>query len=197
LVESAEKGLPIIIMAGGRGSRLEKQVEKPLLKVNSRNLLERIIERVSEYEQRYKVAISPNSPETKYFCKSRNIDMIKTQGDGYIEDSKEIYESLGPFISIAVDIPFLKVSDIRCIEKNFDGRSTTGVINYKEAKKVTDPEVFFYEDGEKVVPVGLNIFAETSEQKLVYLDNEKLALNVNTLADKRKVETIEERGEMG
>lgn len=60
--------IPVVVMAGGKSTRLEKDVEKPLLKINDKKMIETVLETVKKIKKDFKIAVTPNTPETRSYC---------------------------------------------------------------------------------------------------------------------------------
>ena len=82
-------------MCGGKGSRLNTdptvKVEKPLLELKNKSLIEYMIEAVQNSKKNFKIyaAVSKNAVNTKEFLKSRycnDITLIETTGSGFSND---------------------------------------------------------------------------------------------------------------
>ncbi|ACS33038.1 NTP transferase domain-containing protein [Thermococcus gammatolerans] len=171
----------IIIMAGGRSSRIGR--EKPVLKVGGVPMLLRVY-REAEKVGETLVALSKNTPKTRELCLRERIPFVETPGNGYVEDVKWLLHEFGPFISVSADLPFIKASDIARISEAFDRKtSLTGVLPLKLVPKDLKPVVY-----RGYAIVGLNAVGIEGE-RFFELNNPLLALNVNTpgelkLADK-------------
>ena len=171
----------IIIMAGGRSSRMGK--EKPVLEVGGVPMLLRVY-REAEKVGETLVALSGNAPKTRELCLREGIPFVETPGKGYVEDVKWLLHEFGPFLSVSADLPFVKASDIARISGAFDGKtSLTGVLPLKLVPKDLKPVVY-----RGYAIVGLNAVG-TKGERFFELSNPLLALNVNTrgelkLADK-------------
>ena len=84
-----------VLMCGGKGSRLNTnptvKVEKPLLELKNKSLIEHMIEAVQNSKKNFKIyaAVSKNTVKTKEFLKSRycnDITLIETTGSGFSND---------------------------------------------------------------------------------------------------------------
>ena len=58
-----------LVMAGGKGTRMDLDCEKPLIEVNSKPMISYVIEALinSEYIDNILVAVSPNTPLTSKY----------------------------------------------------------------------------------------------------------------------------------
>jgi len=162
----------IIIMAGGKSSRMGR--EKPVLEVGNRPMLLRVYEETEKIGETL-VALSKNTPRTKELCLREGIPFVNTPGRGYVEDITFLLHEFGPFVSVSADLPFLKASDVRAIEKAFNGRtSLTGVLPPKLVPRDLHPVVY-----RGYAIVGINAVG-TEGEEFLELSNPLLALNVNT-----------------
>ncbi|CAB48964.1 NTP transferase domain-containing protein [Pyrococcus abyssi] len=162
----------IIIMAGGRSSRMGK--EKPVLKVGDKPMILRVYEEAEKVGETV-VALSKNTPKTRELCLKEGIPFIETPGEGYVKDTQWLLSELGPFISVSADLPFVKSSDIYSILRAFSGEeSLTGVLPLKLVPKDLHPVVY-----RGYAIVGLNGVGIEGE-KFFEFRNPLLALNVNT-----------------
>ncbi len=84
-----------VLMCGGKGSRLNTnptvKVEKPLLELKNKSLIEYMIEAVQNSKKNFKIyaAVSKNAVKTKEFLKNRycnDITLIETTGSGFSND---------------------------------------------------------------------------------------------------------------
>lgn len=84
-----------VLMCGGKGSRLNansiSKVEKPLLKLKNKSLIEYMIEAIQNSKKNFKVyaAVSKNTVKTKEFLRSRYfnvITLVETTGSGFSID---------------------------------------------------------------------------------------------------------------
>ncbi len=171
----------IIIMAGGKSSRMGK--EKPVLKLMGKELIMWVYEKAKKVDETY-VAISKNTEKTFEFCRKNKIPFIKTSGNGYVSDVIYILREYGPFISIASDIPFVKSEDI------------ISIMNYFKLKKVSITGLvpshivpLEFRRNEGYIVVGLNSVTESGEDIFVF-DNPYLGVNINTPTDLKNAEKI-------
>ena len=183
-----------LIMAGGKGSRMEREGEKPLINVVGKPMIQHVIEAAQNSTKldRVIVATSPNTPETSNFVHKMDVEVFKTPGDGYIEDlaffiSKTYTEDENEVIvTIASDLPFIHGETIDEVLMEYE-RSD------KPAMCVAVPLEIFRENGLKpsivmgdVVPSGLNILRSTDKQQdeeVLILGKVELALNINSCSD--------------
>ena len=89
-------------MCGGIGSRInlsfkisEKKIEKPLILLNNKPLIEHIIGTILNSKKQFRIfaAVSSNTKETEVFINDKysdKIKVLKTSGRGYSEDFTNI-----------------------------------------------------------------------------------------------------------
>ncbi|MDR1722081.1 MAG: NTP transferase domain-containing protein [Methanobrevibacter sp.] len=185
-----------ILMAGGKGTRLESPIEKPLLKFKKKYLIDYVIENLksSTKIEKIVIAVSPNTPKTKQYLEDSYsfVDLIDTSGEGFIEDlsfilktfEKQSKEDILLFIN--ADLPLISSKIINEVINTY-------LKSNKQALSVMVPIEVFKENNiapsmnlDGLVPVGLNILLSNdiiqSEDKLI-LSNIELAININTLND--------------
>lgn len=173
----------IIILAGGKSSRMGK--EKPVLKIAGKEMLLRVYEQAEKVDE-VLIALSKNTPKTREFCLKERVPFMETSGRGYVHDIRELLREFGPFISVSVDLPFIKASDFAIMMEEFKRRevSLTGVLPLSVVPEDLKPVVY-----RGYAIVGLNAVAEDGEE-FFELSNPLLALNVNTPEDLEKAERV-------
>ncbi|AJC72047.1 MAG: NTP transferase domain-containing protein [Thermococcus sp.] len=172
----------IIIMAGGRSSRMGR--EKPVLKVGGVPMLLRIYYEAEKAGETV-VALSRNTPKTRELCLREGISFVETPGKGYVKDVMYLLREFGPFVSVSSDLPFVTVSDIAAVKKAFDGEtSITGVLPLRLVPKDLKPLLY-----KGYAIVGLNAVGAEGE-RFFELSNPLLAINVNTPEELRLANRI-------
>jgi adenosylcobinamide-phosphate guanylyltransferase len=188
-----------LIMAGGEGSRLERQ-EKPLILVRGKPMIAYVIDAFSAAGIVPVVAASPKTPMTMNWCRAKGIAFCKAEGRGYVEDMISAVRTLDdrhPLFVCVSDIPCITT---RIIQHIADSYSVSG----KDACSVWVPATLVracrgsmpYREqvcGVEACPVGINILRgdliEQPQEELQVLLNEPcLSLNVNTPADLARAE---------
>ena len=104
--------VPVLIMAGGKGKRMELTVEKPLLPFMGKPLIEYAVDAARSARQvsKFFVVTSPNTPDTEAKCISDGLPIINTNGRGYHDDLRQaILKAHLPFpvLVIPSDLPAL------------------------------------------------------------------------------------------
>ena len=167
-------------MAGGRATRFEASVEKALLVVGGRSLLSRSIDalRVDGIDD-VVVAVSPHTPETSAEAIRLGLAVIDTSGAGYHEDVMELLTERDLFLTVNVDVPFIRREHVAELLGRFDGGSLAGVV--PEGNACLEPdEASTSEDGtSRVIWIGLNIVTPQPITATALFGDPLLTVNVN------------------
>jgi adenosylcobinamide-phosphate guanylyltransferase len=181
-------------MCGGRASRMQQvDMEKPLLKVDGVEMVERVISALASSDRfdRIVAAVSPNTPGTNKFLKSKAIETIETAGEGYSQDLSYLLSILKPQKVVAVpgDIPLLNSQIVNEIISAIDDRQ-----EQEPAISIILEKGFVEGIGVKPSIVlnqychsGITIFntmvvvgAEPVEERYLVMNRKEIAINVNT-----------------
>jgi adenosylcobinamide-phosphate guanylyltransferase len=183
-------------MCGGRASRMQQQggMEKPLLKVGGIAMVERVISALASSDRFDCIvaAVSPNTPKTNEFLKSKGIEIIKTAGNGYSKDLSYLLSKLKPqkVMTVPGDIPLLKSQIVNEILNTIDD----GRQEQEPAISIMLEKDFVEGIGVKPSIVlnqychsGITIFntmavggTEIAEERYLVMNRKEIALNVNT-----------------
>jgi len=189
----------VLIMAGGKGSRLNLG-EKPLVNVSGRPMISWVIDAFAGAGCEIMVVASQKTPLTKNWCRAHGIDIYPSEGAGYVEDFIACASELDlrePFFTSVADLPCLSSSLIRRIRQEYESSE-------KEACSVWVPASLVHEhgcicnyieniDGTEACPAGINILSgdkiteEQDELRLV-LNEASLVFNINTRDELKRVE---------
>jgi adenosylcobinamide-phosphate guanylyltransferase len=180
------------IMCGGRASRMQQiGTEKPLLKVNGIAMVERVISALAT-SNRFDLivaAVSPNTPETSEFLKSKGIETIQTAGQGYSQDLSHLLSKLEPQKVMVVpgDIPLLNSQIVNEILNITDDRQEPAISIVLEKGFVegigVKPSIVF----DQYCHSGITIFNTMTvvgsgpvQERYLAMNRKEIALNVNT-----------------
>ena len=112
----------------GKGTRLKENVEKPILKILGKPMIDYVIEALlnSDIEKIY-IAVSKNTDQTKEYIEKnyifnekyhQKVELIFTSGRDYVHDLNECIKYFQePFLILASDIPTIKSKTINSIIK--------------------------------------------------------------------------------
>ena len=198
-------GVTALVMAGGKGTRMQLSEEKPLIKICGRPVIEYVLEALKKAKKinRIIVATSTYTPKTTRFLSKLPVQVVETPGKDYVSDMGFASQalSLGVFLAIAADLP-LVTGEI--VDKIVDRYKLCG----KPALTVAVPlatkeklgmcvDYSFKMDEKDVVPVGINVIDgrkrysdEWLDQEIYLIDLEELAVNINTLQELQLAEQL-------
>jgi adenosylcobinamide-phosphate guanylyltransferase len=190
-----------LIMAGGAGSRLSLG-EKPLTLVCGSPMISRVIDVFNSAGCEPVVVVSPKTPMTANWCRAQGIAVVRTEGDGFVEDMVSAVRNLdedNPLIISVSDIPCITPAIITTILHSYHECGTDALSTWVPAHRVKScrggmPYHKQVSDVE-ACPAGVNILrgdrigAEQDEFALL-LDEPRLALNVNTREDLARTEAF-------
>ncbi|MBU4340633.1 MAG: NTP transferase domain-containing protein [Euryarchaeota archaeon] len=190
-----------VVMAGGMGKRLGLE-EKPLTMILGKTMISYVLEALlaSKNIERIFVATSPRVNKTNlwlidFIKQHKNVMMITTKGDGFVNDMASAVEEAGITGSVLItmaDLPLITPALIdRTIEKYREVNSPALSVHMKLevcTRLGLRPDTVFHKNGGFIVPCGINILdagriREEQEDYNFILDDEELALNVNTVDD--------------
>lgn len=185
-----------IVMAGGRGTRLKVNVEKPLFKLHGKPLIKYVFDNISSSKlvEDVVIAVSPHTQETIKYLKSLNgnFQILNTSGIDYLNDLSYIltlFESKSKkdtLLFINADLPFVSGETIDFILTNYleSSKDSLSVQVPVEIFKKLDLKYSYEFNG--VVPSGVNVLRSVNEiqdEDQLILPKIELALNINTLKD--------------
>jgi adenosylcobinamide-phosphate guanylyltransferase len=183
-----------LVMAGGKGSRMKSFVEKPLLIVCGKTILERVIQalRNSMSVNRIIVTVTPRTPATALMAKQLNVETLETPGNDYVSDMRYAVKQLGlrNVLVVSADIPFITSEIINQAVSRFElcGKPALSVMIPLGvyAKLGIQPHLIMNVRGNRVAPAGINIIDGAKidlpklDEEILLSESEEIALNVNT-----------------
>ncbi|WP_406661545.1 NTP transferase domain-containing protein [Methanolobus sp. ZRKC3] len=195
-----------IIMAGGFGSRLGMG-EKPNVELLGKPLISYVIDTLEKTEiiGKIYVAVSPATPSTEGIIDSLyegRVKVIHTGGGNYVGDMVFAVKSAGiedPVLILMADIPLLSSELIEHIISEYEkcGKPAMSVFTPISVCKGLGirPDTVFNWSGKLIVPAGINILdgkdvGHEQDYVSLVLDDEELALNINTASELKKCKDI-------
>lgn len=180
--------MDVVIMAGGRGRRLGG-VEKPLLSIRGRRLLDITVGAAEESGiGPVIVAVSRHTPRTAAYAASQGYAKVETSGKGYHEDLEELLQTRYPFLSMAVDLPFIRGRHISDLARAYRGVSVAGALPLHLVPAELELPDVGGEEWKDRIPVGINVVDRTERCDVFLFDDPLLAYNVNTQEDLERAE---------
>jgi adenosylcobinamide-phosphate guanylyltransferase len=183
-----------IIMAGGRGKRLALSMEKPLLEVGGKPVVEHVLKAVKNASQveSVVVTISEFTPRTEAYLKEQNVKVLKTPGEEYVADLAYAIKALKPdrVLAIGADLPLITSEIIDNVITHFDacGKPSLAVAVPVVTRQQLGmgPGYVLEHCGESVVYAGINMIEGKKidegelEQEIYVVDGPEAAININT-----------------
>jgi adenosylcobinamide-phosphate guanylyltransferase len=184
-----------IIMAGGKGSRMNLPEEKLLLKFKKPIILQ-VAEALTTSDCFSKVIFitSQNSPKTKQLLEKNNYGIFDTPGTGYVEDLNLVLKSLNDSVLIvSADLPLLDSEIIKKIVNLYDPNNkwTTILVTKNFLKSLglsSDYDITF--ENKPCNYTGISMInsqqisnLENIEEKFVIVDDKRIGFNINTKQD--------------
>ncbi len=190
-----------VVMAGGMGRRLGME-EKPLTPLLGKPLIHYVLDTLlgSPNINHIFIATSPRVKKTiDWLCdfkkEHERVEIIGTGGDGFVHDMALAVKKAGikgrVFIMMA-DLPLVTPALIDRIIEKYNEAGTPALSVHMNLDVFTRlglrPDTVFHKNSGFIVPCGINILdadriREEQEDFNLILDDEELALNVNTRAD--------------
>ena len=199
-------GIVALVMAGGRGTRMKIKIEKPLVEVGGKPVIEYVISALKSAKKidRIIVATSPSTPETAALIKQLGVEIIKTPGVDYVSDMGYTVQALklGVFLAVAADLPLIRPEMVDAVVTRYEqcGKPALTVAVPLETKVKLGMSIeysFKTEDNRDVVPVGINVIDgskrygdEWLDQDIYVLNYEELAVNINTVQELQLAEQL-------
>ncbi len=188
-------GVVALVMAGGKGTRMQIAEEKPLIKVAGKPVIERVLSALKGAQKidSIVVAVTERTPKTAKLMEQHHVKVLQTPGKDYVSDMGYASQTLklGVFLAIAADLPLVTSEVLDSIVERYErcGKPalTVAVPLETKTKLGMSIEYSFKIDSQDAVPVGINIIDgskrygdEWLDQDIYLLDRDELAVNVNT-----------------
>jgi len=183
------------VMAGGKGTRMNLDDEKLLLKYKKPIVLH-VVDSLKNSNCFSKILAitSANSPKTKKFLEENNIETFDTPGVGYVEDLNLVLKTTNdPVLITSGDLPLLDKEIIQKIVNQYDPQNiwTSIVVTNKFLTTLgieSDYSVNF--DNQTCHYTGISLVnsekissLENIEENYIIIDDKRIAFNLNTKQD--------------
>lgn len=174
-----------IIMAGGRGSRIKSNTEKPLIKVGDKTMLERVAEALIKAGLEVLIAVSQYTPHTTLKAKKMGLGVVESPGRGYVEDIQFLLRelSLDNALVVSADLPFVSPKLIKKVVKKYNTvkKPICVVVTEEDYRSMGfTPSTVLEHNHKKLVPVGINVVEKEEEENYFYIIAGKETININT-----------------
>jgi adenosylcobinamide-phosphate guanylyltransferase len=205
--------MDVLLMCGGRGTRLDGTTEKPLRTVAGRPMVDRVLDALgaSRAETTHAV-VSPHATRTRAHLAERaegaaSLSVVDAPGNGYVADLRYALDATdaagAPVLTVAADLPLLDgpaVNAVLAAARAADGDSLTVCVPAARKRELgVSADATTEIDGREVVPAGINVVGggaadgdgEQDAGGAVHLtDDARVAVNVNYPSDVRTAERL-------
>ena len=185
-----------LVMAGGKGSRMEFSAPEKLLLEYEKPIIFHVIDSLNDSHCFSKVfaATSPNSPDTKHELEQRGIETLDTQGNGYVNDLNLLLQKMNGLVFVTSgDLPLLDEKIIQVITEKFNSKNvwTSFLVSKKFLNSLGLESNLLINSGDiDCVHTGISIINADKIQNLdpvkenyIILDDKRIAFNLNTKKD--------------
>ncbi|MER2014518.1 MAG: NTP transferase domain-containing protein [Methanobrevibacter sp.] len=192
-----------ILMAGGRGTRLEVPCEKPLFKLRDKPLIKYVIDNLKESKliDKIVIAVSHHTRETTIYLNSldEEFQILDTSGDDYLTDLSYILDyfekksSDDTLLFINADLPFISTETIDYVLDYYSKSSKDALSTLVPVEIFKDLGLNYSYEFNGYVPSGLNVLRSVNivqEEDQLVIPKRELALNINTLLDSKVAEKL-------
>jgi adenosylcobinamide-phosphate guanylyltransferase len=198
-------GITALVMAGGRGTRMKLPMEKPLIEVGGKPVIEYVLSALKNAKKvdRIIVATTSATPKTTALMQQHNIEVIETPGKDYVSDMGYTVQTLklGIFLAVAADLPLIKPEMIDTIVECYEccGKPalTVAVPLVAKVQLGMCVDYSFVEQEQELVPVGINVIDgskrygdEWLDQDICILNHQELTVNINTVQELQIAEKL-------
>ena len=186
-----------LVMAGGKGTRMDHSDEKLLLKYK-KPVVFNVIDSLqnSNCFSKVIVATSPNSPNTKSALEQNGIETVSTPGNGYTHDLSSLLQKMEGFLFvISGDLPLLDEKIIQIMTEKFNSKNvwTSFLVSKKFLNSLgLQSELLVHSakgiectySGISIINVNkLEIGKKPVKEYHIVLDDKRISFNLNTKKD--------------
>jgi len=189
-----------LVMAGGRGSRMELPAPEKLLLEYEKPIIFHVIDSLNDSHCFSKVfaATSPNSPNTKNELEQRGIETLDTEGNGYVNDLNFLLQKMDGFVFVVSgDLQLLDEEIIQIMTEKFNPNNvwTSFLVSKKFLNSLgLQSELLVHSSkGIECTYSGISIInvnklrfgnpIKPVKEWLIVLDDKRIAFNLNTKKD--------------
>ena len=189
-----------LVMAGGKGTRMNSDSEKLLLNYKKPVILH-VIDALKDSKCFEKIIAitSPNSPKTQELLEESGIEIIKTSGKGYVQDLNSVLSSIDNDVLVTSgDLPFLDEDILKQIVAKYNIKKiwTSFVVTKEFLESLgLSSEFEITVDGNSCILTGISLVDtkkinsfDAIKENYEVLDDKRIAFNLNTVSDYEKLE---------
>ena len=184
-----------LVMAGGKGTRMNFNDEKLLL-VHKKPIILQVVDSLKNSNCFSKVLTitSPNSPKTKKLLQKNNIEIYDSSGIGYVEDLNLILKTIDDDVLVTSgDLPLLDVEIIQKITSQYNSQKIwTSIlvtskfltsIGFKSNYSINFANQKCHYTGISLINSKKIFSLENLDENYIIIDDKKIAFNLNTKKD--------------
>ena len=183
-----------LVMAGGKGTRMDTSNEKLLLEYK-KPIIFQVIDALknSHCFSKVIVATSPNSPDTKHALEKDDIETLPTPGNGYANDLNFLLQKLDGFVFVVSgDLPLLDEEIVQdMINFNSEYTWSSFLVSKKFLNSLgLESNLLVKYDNTECAYTGVSIINADKIKDLslvsenyIILDDKRIAFNLNTKED--------------
>ena len=186
-----------LVMAGGKGTRMNSSEEKLLLEYK-KPIVFHVIDALKNSNCFTKVvaATSSNSPNTKDILEQKGVETFETKGEGYSKDLNSVLQGIEDNVFVTSgDLPFLDQDIIQSMIEKFNVENiwTSFLVSTKFLNSLgMESDIVIKHEETDCAYTGISIINARKitdlneiEQDYVILDDKRIAFNLNTNEDYR------------
>ena len=184
-----------LVMAGGKGTRMNLDNEKLLLKYK-KSIILHVTDSLKDSNCFSKILAltSSNSPKTKKLLQENNIEIFNTNGIGYAEDLTLILQSINDSVLVTSgDLPLLDKEIIKKIVKHYDPEKiwTSILVTNKFLTKLgLESDYSIDYSNQTCHYTGISLInsnkinsSKNLDENYIIIDDKRIAFNLNTKQD--------------
>ena len=182
-----------LIMAGGKGTRMDTNEEKLLLKYKKPVILH-VVDALQNANCFSKIIAltSLNSPNTEKILKETGIDIVSSRGESFVSDLNEILHQLDEMVFVTSgDLPLLDSQIVKTIIDHHEEEQTwTSIVTTLSFLKTLGITSDCIVENHDYVQTGISIVdakkitnLDPVEEKFLVIDDKRIGLNLNTKDD--------------
>ncbi|MCL2641980.1 MAG: NTP transferase domain-containing protein [Candidatus Bathyarchaeota archaeon] len=194
-----------LIMAGGKGTRMNSPQEKPLINICNKPVIDYVfnaLKNAKKIDNIY-IAVTQQTPKTTKYVEKFQAKIVTTPGKDYVSDMGYATQTLklGKFLAIAADLPLITGEILDQIIERYENCGkpalTVAIPIETKIKMGMSIEYSFKMNDKDVVPTGINVIDgnkqygnEWLDQDIFLLNQPELAINVNTPQELQTAQTL-------
>ena len=184
-----------LIMAGGKGTRMQlDDEEKLLLNYKKKPIILHVVDALQNSNCFTKIVAltSSNSPRTEKILKEAGVDTISSSGNSFVSDLNEMLRQLDDFVFVTSgDLPLLDSEIVKkIVEYSPTDQIWTNIVTSFSFQKSLNTSLGVKVKSEDYFNTGINIVnakkitnLEPIKEYFLVFDDKRVGLNLNTKTD--------------